>query len=119
MESGQKLTLMERHTQQPIDLSRNKRQKMPGRKKWNLKVLKRILPRNRKKLWNRIRPRRWHAVLQEAYKCDVETCGNQHIEFKTAHHLFEVVHDVGGGRTRAVCWRKRLKPWEMKPRLAH
>ena len=51
------------------------------------------------------RLRRWNAVSQEVFLCDVEGCGNQHVEFNITPFLFEVVHDVEGGRTRAVCSR--------------
>ena len=108
MESGQELAFIERLAQKPIDMSRKNCRKCLAGRKANLKGLKRILPRNRKNC-GRIRPRRWNAVLQEALKCDVETCGNQHIEVKTTQYLFEVVHDVEGGRTRAVCWRKTVR----------
>ena len=53
-----------------------------------------------------------NTVLQEAHKCDMGRCGNQHIQLKTTQLLFEVVHDVEGGRKRAVyfgCWEKRDK----------
>ena len=55
-------------------------------------------------MWNRIRPVRRTTVLQEAERCDVDGCGNQHVQFKTAQLLFEVVHDAEGARTRAVCF---------------
>ena len=42
-------------------------------------------------------------VLQ-ACKCNIEGCGNQLMQFKTTQLLFEVAHDVEGGRTRAVCF---------------
>ena len=48
-------------------------------------------------------------------------CGNQHIQFKTTQLLFEVVHDVEGGRTRAVwstCWRKRNKAFGKETSLS-
>ena len=41
-----------------------------------------------------------------------ETCGNQHIQFKTTQHFFEAAHDVEGGRTRAVCSWKKVKALE-------
>ena len=82
---------------------------MLGRKKGEFEVIEENTALEPKKLWNRIRPRTWNAVLQEAFKCDVETCGNQHIEVKTTQYLFEVVHDVEGGRTSAVCWRKTVR----------
>ena len=33
-------------------------------------------------------------LWKEAYRCDVEGCGNQHIQFKVTQLVFEVVHDV-------------------------
>ena len=78
-----KMAFLERRIQQPMEVSRENCQKC---------------------LWSRIRPRRWNAVLQEAYKCDVQNCGNQHTQFKTTQLLFEVLHDDQGGRTRAVCF---------------
>ena len=49
-----------------------------------------------KNLWNRIRPRKWNAVWQEAYRYDIKSCSNQHFQFKTAQLLVKVVHDVEG-----------------------
>ena len=37
------------------------------------------------------------------YRCDIEDCGNPHTQLKTTQLVFEVVHDVEGGRTRTVC----------------
>ena len=59
--------------------------------------------------------------LAGSLQVDIEGCGNQHIQFKTPQLLFEVVHDVEGGRTRAVCvgcWEKDTRPLEMKRREA-
>ena len=42
-----------------------------------------------KNLRNRIKPRRWNTVLQETFKCDIEDCGKQHVQFKTTQGLFE------------------------------
>ena len=46
--------------------------------------------------------------------CDIEGCGSQ--------HLFEVAHAVEGRRTwqfPLFCLRKRIRPFERKPRSAH
>ena len=52
---------------------------------------------------NRTKSRRWNSELPEVYKCDAEGCHNKHLQLKTTQLFFEVVHEVEGGRTRAMC----------------
>ena len=42
--------------------------------------------------------------MQGVYNCCIEGCGHQRVQFKTTQLVFEEVHDVEGGRTRAVCF---------------
>ena len=60
-----------------------------------------------KNLWNRIRSRKWNAVLQEAYRYDIESCSSQHFQFKTAQLLVDLVHDVEGKSHEGFsCWER-------------
>ena len=106
LERGQKLAFMERLTQRSLELSsawQEERECEGNEETTAFEFMN---------LWNRFKPRRWNTMLQKAYKCDIEGCGNHHIQFKTTQLLFEVVRGVEGGRTRAVCfdsWEKRDK----------
>ena len=74
-------------------------------------VLKRLLYRILAKLWSRGRLRRWNAVLQEVFLCDVEGCGNQHVQFNITQFLFEVVHDlkeVTRGPFVSDVWKRKI-----------
>ena len=72
----------------------------------NFQVLKRIIVQNLAKLWSRAAGHDdGMRFCRKFFLCDVEGCGNQHVQFNITQFLFEVVHDVEGGRTRAVCSR--------------
>ena len=57
-----------------------------------------------KSLWNRTRPRRRSSVLLEVYSCDAEGCSHRNVQFKTTPLFVEVLCDVEGGRTSAICF---------------
>ena len=57
-----------------------------------------------KSLWNRTRPRRWSSVLLEVHRCDAEGCSHRNVQFKTTPLFVEVLRDVEGGRTSAMCF---------------
>ena len=55
-------------------------------------------------LSNRIKPRRWNTELLESLQLRRRRLlESLHFPFKTTQLLFEVVHDVEEGRTRATC----------------
>ena len=89
---------------------------MRARKKGEFEGIEENTAQEPRNLWNRIRPRRWNAILQEACKCDAETCGNLHIEFKAFQQISRscmMLKEVA----RGLCTGER--PLEMKTRLAH
>ena len=59
-------------------------------------------------------PRRSKEELLKPHPCNVEDCDIKKLPLKTTQLPFEVVYDVDGGRTRAICfdcWEKREKPF--------
>ena len=101
---------MERLTQQWVENAREKCKQALGRRDEKLDTMKRFPVWIQTNLRNCIKPRRWNTVLLDAKKCDAEGCGNKNFQFKTTQLLFEVVHYVEGGCTRAIC----LDCWEEK-----
>ena len=55
-----------------------------------------------KNWWSRSMPRRCNTVLQAAHGCEIEGCGNLHIQFKRTHLPSDVVHAVVGVHTRTT-----------------
>ena len=60
--------------------------KVPSWQKKEFEGNEEITAQEMAKLWTRIKPRRVNVVLQQACKCDVESCGNQQRQFKTTPH---------------------------------
>ena len=60
--------------------------KVPGWQKKEYEFNEEITAQEMATLWTRIKPRRVNVVLQQACKCDVESCGNQQRQFKTTPH---------------------------------
>ena len=73
--------------------------KAPGRENVKLKAMKRLPS------WNQKLEESCQAKEMEYGSAgNIEGCVNNHIRFKTAQLLFEVVYDGEGGRTRAMCF---------------
>ena len=52
-------------------------------------------------MWKNIKPWSRGSASVEVHTCDGVACPNSNLSFKTTQLLFEMVHDVEGGRSSA------------------